>query len=348
MKYAVALLADSAPSWFLADAIRALKVLDLTDILVLGGRSKSHPNVKYLPNQEIAGSGDLLVRAHAPTADAVIVVDLHWIESTHVNLQSAVERRLKGPVVDDPGVRTLNFLPKAAVTHWTPSQGRPPITGCTIITPGYEEVGTEAVRRWEAYSGMPCLALHAAGGREAFEIKLSLPLFLNAQRIAFFDADWWALRPLPIKELTQKPFSAVVDPGASRDPRSFAAKDCEDHRMNPSLYFNSGFWVADLTKQAVMKVFAEALTFFKNEGWHDFGEQSALNKAVQSERPWKTWVAPHRLPLEWNFFLHAVKHSKQSFIPSKIYGLHAAGVPAAQKMEHLTLYAKAFGYPMSP
>lgn len=221
---------------------------------------------------------------------------------------------------------------------WTPALGAPALLGVTIITPCYDGIGGEAVRRWRQHTGLPCLTLHAPTDHAAYRLKLMLPELLPRQPVCYFDADWWLLRPLSRLPIEPDTLYAVPDPGV-HDPSSFVAVDCARHGIDPAQYVNSGFWLADLASSSVRAGFRAALVALETLEWADYGEQSAWNWAIQKNAIKLCPLAP---PL--NFFLHAVTHGYASAIPAEIIGLHAAGVKRSEKMTHLKQYAAAFGY----
>lgn len=242
-----------------------------------------------------------------------------------------------------PMVHTLSAPPTAIAPAWNPADPVP-LLGVTIITPAYQDIGTEAARRWHQFTGMPVMILSAPSEKNAYRLKLRLPEFLPAAPVCYFDADYWLLRPLDIPDLVAKvekhALLAVVDPG-TQDPAGFVARDCHWHNIDPSRYFNSGFWVADFSRDQITHAFAHALESLDDRQWADYGDQSAWNYGLQKYHV-------HGLALSWrhNFFLHAVTHGYCSYIPAEVIGLHAAGVSRGKKREHLTEWAKMLSYPV--
>ena len=242
-----------------------------------------------------------------------------------------------------PMVHTLSAPPTAIAPAWNPADPVP-LLGVTIITPAYQEIGAEAARRWHQFTGMPVMILSAPSEKDAYRLKLRLPEFLPATPVCYFDADYWLLRPLDIPDLVAKvekhALLAVVDPG-TQDPAGFVARDCHWHGIDPSRYFNSGFWVADFSRDQITHAFAHALESLDDRQWADYGDQSAWNYGLQKYHV-------HGLALSWrhNFFLHAVTHGYCSYIPAEVIGLHAAGVSRGKKREHLTEWAKMLSYPV--
>ena len=217
--------------------------------------------------------------------------------------------------------------------------------GVTIITPAMRAVGAEAVRRFQEMSGLPVLALNAPSDEGAHALKLRLAEFVDgaADFVIWFDADWWALRPLDLSEIAKRMqtcnFLAVKDPGTA-DAAGFVYADIQNHGMDATDYFNGGFWVAE--RKILNELLSHAGSCLRANNWADYGEQSALNCAVQR----LDWLTVGLLPREWNFFMHAVTHGYEDSIPARVIGLHAAGVPMGKKLEHLRQWAKVLSYPI--
>ena len=244
---------------------------------------------------------------------------------------------------EHPMVHVISAPPSAIAPTWNPADPVP-LLGVTIITPAYEEIGHEAARRWHRFTGIPAMIFSAPSEKDAYRLKLRLPEFIPAAPVCYFDADYWLLRPLDIPDLVAKvekhALLAVVDPG-TQDPAGFVAKDCAAYGMDPTRYFNSGFWVADFSRDQITHAFANALEALDHRQWADYGDQSAWNYGLQNYH-----VHGLALPWRYNFFLHAVTHGYCDHIPAEVIGLHAAGVSKGKKREHLTEWAKMLSYPV--
>jgi hypothetical protein len=242
-----------------------------------------------------------------------------------------------------PMVHVISAPPAAITPAWNPADPVP-LLGVTIITPAYQDIGAEASRRWHQFTGMPLIILSAPSEKDAYRLKLRLPEFLPSAPVCYFDADYWLLRPLDVPDLVAKvkehALLAVVDPG-THDPAGFVAKDCHWHALDPSRYFNSGFWVADFSRDQITHAFTHALEALDDRQWADYGDQSAWNYGLQ-----KYHVNGLALSWKYNFFLHAITHGYCDHIPAEVIGLHAAGVARGKKREHLTEWAKMLSYPV--
>lgn len=108
--------------------------------------------------------------------------------------------------------------------------------------------------------------------------KLALLHRFPGETILYFDADTRILRPWPwdVRKFDHHPFPVVtLDwPSAARDT------DCARFKIDPGLYFSSGFWIANFSHVDVWEAAAE---FALSPGYAtDFKyEQTALNVAVQ-------------------------------------------------------------------
>lgn len=241
---------------------------------------------------------------------------------------------------EDGGLKRVSVDTRSS-WFWEASCEAPPLTGCTIITPGYEEVGEEAVRRFQKFTGLPVTVLRL-GGRSGHAYKLALPRLAPAWApVVFFDADLWLLR-----ETNFEPFivpdgiAGVPDPGTA-DAESFVCHDVAALGLKADQYFNSGLFIADLSCERVRGAFDQAAALLDQRealGVKDYGEQSCLNAAVQ-----RAGLPFRAMPAGFNFFMHSVQHGYGAF-PPIVHGLHGAGIALADKCRRLTDQALVFGY----
>jgi hypothetical protein len=337
--YGLAILCEDAG----APEYNTLAVLALnygiTKILVLSREElppPSHESIVHLQAPPTAECAAL----HGQACDHLIVTRPDTPIPEVIEALQAAKRGNPHPLI-----RRIAAPLESAPAAWTAGQ---PIRllGVTIITPAYQKVGQEAVRRWHQFTGQPCIELSAPNDTAAFRLKLLLPTFLPAVNVCYFDADLWLLRPLDIDSLLPKVEAfgllAVRDPGIA-DPTGFVARDCQEQELDPLHYCNSGFWVADLSRDRVTHAFEAALTALDTMTWFDYGDQSAWNYGLK-----KYGLIPHPLPLAYNFFMHGVTHGYIDAIPAQVIGLHAAGVTGHKKHAHLTQYAEALKYAVKP
>jgi len=217
----------------------------------------------------------------------------------------------------------------------------------TVISPAYEKLGTEAVRRMKEFSGLDVIVI-TADDADGFSPKLLIDQFIGPRPIVFFDSDWWLLRPFDFRPLgaTGK-FHAVHDRGVYHQ-ETFCVNDSNIFGFPPAEYFNSGFYVCDLGNPAHRQIFEDARRFNEDclEGRiapvGDIGEQSFLNAAVQ-----KSGLLD-LLPLAMNYTDNFRLTGTIEHAPREIIGLHAACFPLPEKWDRLTSQAAVYGLPVQP
>ena len=219
----------------------------------------------------------------------------------------------------------------------------PPLLGVTVSTPKYAALAKEAVRRVEHFIRIPTQVIEAEDA-DGFATKLALDRLCPSTRILFFDADWWALRPMDFSGYNGAAWMAVHDPGVFH-PKAFPVHDCPLLSLAPELYFNSGFFLFDNSRAAHRKVFTTArqiehdIFAGKQAPVHDFGDQSFLNAGVQRNK-----VPLELLPFSYNYMRFMVQGRSVLFTPALVHAVHAAGFKATQKARHLRSAAEFLGY----
>ena len=215
--------------------------------------------------------------------------------------------------------------------------------GVTLITPSYAEIGLEAVKRFKRHTGLDVVILWRDDGPDAFAAKLDIPLTIKDQTVVFFDSDWWMIRDCDFSEFQSRhEFFAVHDLGI-HDPLAFCTPDSKTLNIDPDLYFNSGFWIANFRYQSHRSAFAKARQAFQDhkngviKGIYDFGEQSILNAGIQ-----RAECDLVMLDSTYNFIHWFYKSGAQKSIPWGIISVHAAGIPKHEKFHHLQGLASAF------
>lgn len=235
------------------------------------------------------------------------------------------------------------------LSHSSPGSDR--TTAVTIISPSYQSVGAEAVRRMKKFSGLNVRVIECSD-EEGFETKLNLDMIMDRKKFLFFDSDYWLLRKLPLDSWDGSSWLAVNDPGVFA-PYAFPFSDCKREGMDRAKYWNSGFFCCDTRRPEHRAVFQEARALRKRvmsgtaRKPDDFGDQYYLNMACQ------TLGTPMTLlPFVFNFYRHMISGGCFPFIPAEVIGLHAAGVPVRakrpgheDKLTHLTYMSKALTYP---
>ena len=225
------------------------------------------------------------------------------------------------------------------------------VTAVTIISPSYQSVGAEAVRRMKKFSGLQVKVIECSD-EEGFETKLNLDMIMDRRKFVFFDSDYWLLRKLPLDSWDGSSWLAVNDPGVFA-PYAFPFSDCKREGMDRAKYWNSGFFCCDTRRSEHRAVFQEARALRKRvmsgtaSKPDDFGDQYYLNMACQ-----KLATPLTLLPFVFNFYRHMISGGCFPFIPAEVIGLHAAGVPVKakrpgheDKLTHLTYMSQALTYP---
>ena len=219
--------------------------------------------------------------------------------------------------------------------------------GVTIVTPGYEAMAEEAIRRFKAATGCEAVLRIEVPEGEGFNAKLHLDELCPARPIVFFDADLWMLREFDVGALmpVNDEWIAVHDP-AVWDAESWPARDCATHEMEPGDYVNTGLFACDLSKHFAREIFARARALASTETMIDPTDQGLLNLARH-----RLQVPIRLLPAVFNFYPLAVAWGTFPFTPRGVIGLHAAGFPAADKLAALQHFALTLGgehRPMTP
>ena len=214
----------------------------------------------------------------------------------------------------------------------------------TVVTPSYRHLEKEAVRRVKKFTGLPVKVIRCKD-KDGFMKKLELDKECGKQRIMFFDVDWWPLRRVDFAKWDDRPWYSLND-SAVHNPHAFPHTDCGSHNLDKRRYFNSGFFVCDLSNKNHHSVFVEARKLRKAALAKklampvDTTDQFWLNMAVQ-----KLNVMQEMLPLAFNYYHRAAQWSQIPFIPREIIGAHAAGEILSNKLPVLAALDRLFSYP---
>lgn len=206
-----------------------------------------------------------------------------------------------------------------------------PVIGCTIITPGYETLGFEAVRRFKAMTGLDTVILFSES-RGYFK-KLDLPELLGPVTVIYYDADLWFIRPLaPGRYVGTTRFWAVHDPSAFSD-KCFTGADCLKERIAPQDYVNTGLMIWNNNLASHRAIFERARALY------NYSAERGIKRLIDvTEQGWINLALKHtpfnKLGLEYNYF-YWLEKSGFAPPPENIIGLHAAGYPLEHKFLHL-------------
>jgi hypothetical protein len=204
------------------------------------------------------------------------------------------------------------------------------ILGVTIASPEYRDMAVKAVESFQRMTGHNALA-YFDNKPKNYGVKLQLNRLVPGQNqtLVFFDADTLWVKPVDLRPFTNRPEFLAVPDVAFRNPSDvdFPVRDCKVHGMDPKKYFNSGVFIFN---DSHAPVFDRAREIFKTKTFADFGEQSALNYAVQ-----ETECPLRFLPEGFNFL--PVSRKGVFDWPSDVYVVHAAGYAKERKEEALRL-----------
>lgn len=216
----------------------------------------------------------------------------------------------------------------------------------TLISPGYEDVGLEAVKRFTKFArcnGQPLrvTVLHEpVSGPGVYGRKLEMDGF-RGKSVVFFDADYWLLRPVDFAPFAQSnDFIGVRDHGTQLNG-CFPREDCAKFGIPPEQYINTGFFI--FNPGIHHEVWPLARSLMAAGGMADHGEQSYLNLALQ-----KLDIPRMLLPVKYNFWKFLADWGGFPFYPRGVIGLHGAGIPAHLKVRQMTLQAEVFETPQAP
>lgn len=217
----------------------------------------------------------------------------------------------------------------------------------TIATTGYEQLAQEQAYFARVNTGLNVHIVYANGG--GFHHKLELQRVYRGQKILCFDADLRLIRHADwskISEAANGAFIAAPDPGI-HDANQFPTPDSAILGIDRLKYFNSGLFVADFRRPAVVAAFDDARQLMsekENGMWQnigDLGDQSFMNAGIQ-----RRGVPVKLLHPRFNFFFHAWRWGCLPEIPRHIIGLHAAGTPLSEKKDVLDAQHRIFGMTM--
>lgn len=207
--------------------------------------------------------------------------------------------------------------------------------GITICSPNYLKSGIamESIRRFMKHTGLACQPLFTHNERN-YLAKLQLIKSYNST-IVYFDSDLWFNKDVDLKQFNNKEeFFAVKDCenhplNCSNWEDTFSYQDCKNLNMDTDKYFNGGLMIFNRKYHA--DVMDDALHHLRTNpnDFADFGEQSALNCAIQ-----RSDVKLELLPVNYNCMVGGSAELED--ICKDPYAVHAAGVPFDRKIEVLT------------
>ncbi len=200
--------------------------------------------------------------------------------------------------------------------------------GVTIISPGFEAAGEEAVARFRRFAGAEADVLRCSDN-EAHRVKLQA--FADAARHGWrwwFDADWWLLRPCETK------IRATLGPWVAGTPIPVdqARKEGLEYGFDPRCRITTGFVAFDPTLPHWDQALTLALELQAHRGQQR--DELFLNAALHHFQ-----VPARLLDSGWNWCFQAV--DLYGYVPPQIHAIHAAGMAAQHKEAALRQAAEA-------
>ena len=192
----------------------------------------------------------------------------------------------------------------------------------TIISPGFEATGDEAVARFRRYAGAEVDVLRCAAG-DAHYVKLQA--FADAAAHGWrwwFDADWWLVHHCEgeIRE-TLGPWVAGTPIPVDR-----ARAEGGEYGYDPRCRVTTGFVAFDPTLPNWDRALRLALDLQAHRDLQR--DELFLNAALHHFR-----VPVRMLDSGWNWCFQAA--SLYGYAPAVIHAIHAAGIAPGQKAEGL-------------
>ena len=158
------------------------------------------------------------------------------------------------------------------------------IIGITIASDGYFDLATEAAARFRHYGNTEALIL-TASGKNRFDLKFEILNLVGERSVAFFDADWWAVRRFELEPYYNSAAIFAVQDASRHSLTSFCLNDSLQLGFPADEYVNTGLFIMNgrLESHRESLNSAAALMAKKVAGCFpdvkDVTEQSMLNKA---------------------------------------------------------------------
>ncbi|MDB6120243.1 MAG: hypothetical protein JWO08_4024 [Verrucomicrobiaceae bacterium] len=199
----------------------------------------------------------------------------------------------------------------------------------TIISPGFEQSGEEAVRRFREHAGVEVDVLRCDA---ATAHRVKLQAFADASKHGWrwwFDADWWLLRPCA------KEIRGTLGPWVAGTPIPVdqARAEGREYGFDPRCRVTTGFIAFDPSLPQWNRAMKLALDLQAARGAGR--DEVYLNAALHHfDIPVRT------LDSGWNWCLQAT--TLYGYVPPIVHAIHAAGVPMAEKQARLDKEATTY------
>ncbi len=220
----------------------------------------------------------------------------------------------------------------------------------TIISPSYEKMGREAVKRVKRFTGMDVKVIRCADS-DGFRMKLRLDELAGNRAVFFFDCDYWMLQHWDLRGFLGAPTIMAVHDSAVFQPSSFVCQDCLYHGLDWQRYINTGALIVDFQREEHREVWrlARKINWMTRAGkiqTADNTDQFAINMAIV-----QLGVPQTLLPIRYNFYSKSVEWGQFPFYPRDVVGLHAAGYVRDEKLSALkreSAFFERYNHPMLP
>lgn len=217
----------------------------------------------------------------------------------------------------------------------------------TIISPSYERVGREGVRRMERFSGLKVKVIEVPDA-DGFATKINLDRMVGKRAVMFFDSDLWSLRKWEADKIIGSGAFLAVHDSAVWNCHTFCHHDSHKHGLDPMRYFNSGLMFWDNRRQEHREIFRLARKSSQehkrgNRHYEDKTDQAHLNYGLLHSGVPLQW-----LPIQYNTYCFGINHGQFPYYPRDIINLHGAGIEPKRKFSRLKVEASVFGQKIFP
>lgn len=217
----------------------------------------------------------------------------------------------------------------------------------TIITPSYERVGREMVRRVKRFTGHDVKVVECPDS-EGFRMKLNLDKLAGRRKIIWMDCDMWPLREWTPEDIHLGDCIQACWDHAVLQPHSFCYKDCHEHGLPWEKYANSGLVCWNNANPDHRDLFKVARKSWSDQRkgkktYVDVTDQGHISFAIN-----ELGLPLQFLPESYNCYLAGIFWGQRPYVPREIINLHGAGIPAKKKYNRMKTQASVFGVNVLP
>jgi hypothetical protein len=216
----------------------------------------------------------------------------------------------------------------------------------TIITPSYEKVGREMIRRVKKFTGHEVKVIECPDS-DGFWQKLNLDKHTVRRKTIWMDCDMWPIRHWNPEHLHLGSCIQGVHDSGVFNHHSFCHTDCKKGGLDWDRYLNTGLVFWDNSNPDHREMFKLARRIWKDNQkkrrFVDVTDQGCWNAAIKD-----LGLPLQFLPEQHNCYLFGIFHGQRPYIPRDIINLHGAGIPAKSKYSRLKMQASVLGQKMWP